>query len=195
MENDLMKAQIEETKEAIIWLGKPIGSLILVVVERVRRGKKIGLERTKVLRRGVIPLIAERRRRHPPYIVPQNLYLGKGNIVSQWPNRRTMVLRENVEHKSLLSVSKMLYHSSCENSSSSSEEKSSSEGSHYEEDLLMGELVVDRKVSLAITFGSYKDDILYDVVPMEATHIVLGRSWQFDRKMTHDGVSNRLSFV
>ncbi|RDX86699.1 hypothetical protein CR513_31941, partial [Mucuna pruriens] len=51
-----------------------------------------------------------------------------------------------------------------------------------------GELVVNRKVSLAITLGSYKDNILYVVVSMEATHIFLVRPWQFDRKVTYDGV-------
>ncbi|RDY08352.1 hypothetical protein CR513_07440, partial [Mucuna pruriens] len=30
---------------------------------------------------------------------------------------------------------------------------------------------------------------------MEATHILLGRPWQFDRKVTHDGVTNKFSFV
>ncbi|RDX75080.1 hypothetical protein CR513_45084, partial [Mucuna pruriens] len=42
---------------------------------------------------------------------------------------------------------------------------------------------------------SYKNEILCDVVPMEATHILLGRPWQFDRKVTHDGVTNKFSFV
>ncbi|RDX99855.1 hypothetical protein CR513_17035, partial [Mucuna pruriens] len=39
-----------------------------------------------------------------------------------------------------------------------------------------------------------KDGIFYIVVPMVATHILLGRSWQFDKKVTHDGVTNKLSF-
>ncbi|RDX85048.1 hypothetical protein CR513_33803, partial [Mucuna pruriens] len=38
-----------------------------------------------------------------------------------------------------------------------------------------GEMVVDKKMSLAIIVGRYKDDIMFDVVPMEATHILLGR--------------------
>jgi len=29
---------------------------------------------------------------------------------------------------------------------------------------------------------------------MEATHILLGRSWQFDRKAFHDGHANKFSF-
>ncbi|RDX77931.1 hypothetical protein CR513_41857, partial [Mucuna pruriens] len=58
-----------------------------------------------------------------------------------------------------------------------------------------GKLLVDKQVSLVITFWSYKDDILCDVVPMEATHILLGKPWEYDRKLTHDGVSNRFCFV
>jgi len=34
-----------------------------------------------------------------------------------------------------------------------------------------------------------------DVVPMEASHILLGRLWQFDRNVYHDGHTNRYSFL
>uniref|UniRef100_A0A2N9IQ73 Retrotransposon gag domain-containing protein n=1 Tax=Fagus sylvatica TaxID=28930 RepID=A0A2N9IQ73_FAGSY len=39
--------------------------------------------------------------------------------------------------------------------------------------------------------NKYKDEVLCDVVPMHAGHILLGRPWQFDRKVTHDGFKNR----
>ena len=29
---------------------------------------------------------------------------------------------------------------------------------------------------------------------MEATHVLLGRPWQFHRKVLHDGFTNKLSF-
>jgi len=29
---------------------------------------------------------------------------------------------------------------------------------------------------------------------MEATHILLGRSWQYDRKTLHDGLTNKIYF-
>ncbi|RDX83660.1 hypothetical protein CR513_35396, partial [Mucuna pruriens] len=57
---------------------------------------------------------------------------------------------------------------------------------------------VKGKLSSIIIDGGnrkYNDEILYDVVPIETTHILLGRLWQFDRKVTHDGVTNRFSFV
>ncbi|RDX78479.1 hypothetical protein CR513_41244, partial [Mucuna pruriens] len=41
--------------------------------------------------------------------------------------------------------------------------------------LFLDEIVVDKQVSLAITLGSYRDDIVCDVVPMDATSILLGR--------------------
>jgi len=30
---------------------------------------------------------------------------------------------------------------------------------------------------------------------MEATHILLGRPWKFDRKTLHDGLTNKISFT
>ncbi|RDX84398.1 Retrovirus-related Pol polyprotein from transposon 17.6, partial [Mucuna pruriens] len=41
----------------------------------------------------------------------------------------------------------------------------------------------------------YKHEILCDVVLIEVTHVLLGRPWQFDRKVRHDGVTNKFSFV
>uniref|UniRef100_A0A2N9H125 Retrotransposon gag domain-containing protein n=1 Tax=Fagus sylvatica TaxID=28930 RepID=A0A2N9H125_FAGSY len=40
-----------------------------------------------------------------------------------------------------------------------------------------------------------KDEVLCDVVPMHAGHILLGRPWQYDRRVTHDGFKNMYSFV
>ena len=42
--------------------------------------------------------------------------------------------------------------------------------------------------------GPYKDKILCDVMPMDVCHILLGRPWQFEKKVTHDGRSNCHSF-
>ena len=47
---------------------------------------------------------------------------------------------------------------------------------------------------LTFTIGPYTDEVLCDVVPMQAGHILLGRPWQFDRKVIHDGFRNKYSF-
>jgi hypothetical protein len=58
-----------------------------------------------------------------------------------------------------------------------------------------GEVRVDRQVLVTFSIGKYLDEVLCDVVPMHAGHILLGRSWQYDRRVTHDGFKNMYSFV
>jgi len=41
----------------------------------------------------------------------------------------------------------------------------------------VGEIVVNTQVLVTFSIGKYKDEVLCDVVPMEATHILLGRPW------------------
>ncbi|KAL9243867.1 hypothetical protein vseg_017706 [Gypsophila vaccaria] len=38
--------------------------------------------------------------------------------------------------------------------------------------------------------GSYGDEVLCDVIPMDACHVLLGHSWHFDRDVMHHGRSN-----
>ena len=38
-----------------------------------------------------------------------------------------------------------------------------------------GKIIVKKRVLIAFSIGKYKDEVLCDVVPMEATHILLGR--------------------
>ncbi|RDY11591.1 hypothetical protein CR513_03725, partial [Mucuna pruriens] len=45
------------------------------------------------------------------------------------------------------------------------------------------------------TLGGYEDRVVYDMVPMEATHLLLRRPWQFDKKVIHDGVTNHFTFI
>jgi hypothetical protein len=46
---------------------------------------------------------------------------------------------------------------------------------------------------ISFSVGKYKDEVLCDVVSMHATHLLLGRLWQFDRKAKHDGFKNKYS--
>ncbi|XP_074290381.1 uncharacterized protein LOC141617104 [Silene latifolia] len=38
--------------------------------------------------------------------------------------------------------------------------------------------------------GPYEDEVWCDVLPMSACHILLGRPWQFDREVVHQGRDN-----
>ncbi|KAL5540267.1 hypothetical protein UlMin_046308 [Ulmus minor] len=58
-----------------------------------------------------------------------------------------------------------------------------------------GEIKVTRQVLVALSIGKYEDEVLCDVVPMHACHLLLGRPWQYDLRVTHDGFTNRYSFT
>ncbi|RDX68430.1 hypothetical protein CR513_52583, partial [Mucuna pruriens] len=59
----------------------------------------------------------------------------------------------------------------------------------------IGEVKVDKQVSVPFAIENYKDEVLCDVVLMEAGHILLGRPWQLDRKVTHKEYTNCLPFI
>ena len=48
---------------------------------------------------------------------------------------------------------------------------------------------------ISFTLGRYKDDVLCDVVPMHAGDILFDRPWQYDRKVTFDGLMNKYTFT
>ncbi|XP_071940457.1 uncharacterized protein [Coffea arabica] len=58
-----------------------------------------------------------------------------------------------------------------------------------------GKVRVAKQVLVAIKIGRCEDEILCDVVPMHASHIILGRPWQYDRRVNFEGVSNKYSFM
>ncbi|XP_019172674.1 PREDICTED: uncharacterized protein LOC109168074 [Ipomoea nil] len=57
-----------------------------------------------------------------------------------------------------------------------------------------GDIKVNQQVLIPIKLGHYEDEILCDIVPMDAAHILLGRPWQFDMKVFHDGYYNKYMF-
>ncbi|XP_052489816.1 uncharacterized protein LOC105763661 [Gossypium raimondii] len=57
-----------------------------------------------------------------------------------------------------------------------------------------GELKVTKQARVVFSIGKYQDEVVCDVVPMHAGHLLLGRPWQFDRRVVHDGYTNRYSF-
>jgi len=48
------------------------------------------------------------------------------------------------------------------------------------------QIVVSEQCEVEIQIGSYKDEILCDVMPMDVCHIFLGRPWKYDNKIVHD---------
>jgi len=58
-----------------------------------------------------------------------------------------------------------------------------------------GDVKVTKQVLVSFSIGRYKDEVLCDVVPMHAEHLLLGRPWQYDRRTIHDGFKNKYSFV
>ena len=53
-----------------------------------------------------------------------------------------------------------------------------------------GEIRVTKQALVPFTIGKYKDEVLCDVVSMDACHLLLGRLWQYDKGTTHDGITN-----
>jgi len=59
-----------------------------------------------------------------------------------------------------------------------------------------GDIKVTKQSLISFSIGKkYRDNVLCDVVPMSACHILLGRPWQFDRHVVHDGFKNTYSLV
>ena len=56
------------------------------------------------------------------------------------------------------------------------------------------QILVSEQCEVDFQIGPYKDKILCNVMPMDVCHIMLGRPWQFDKKVTHDGRSKCHSF-
>ncbi|KAA3483331.1 Retrovirus-related Pol polyprotein from transposon 17.6 [Gossypium australe] len=57
-----------------------------------------------------------------------------------------------------------------------------------------GELKVTKQVLVTFSIGKYSDEVLCNTVPMHVGHLLLRRPWQFDRRVTHDGYTNRYTF-
>ncbi|XP_071902667.1 uncharacterized protein [Coffea arabica] len=58
-----------------------------------------------------------------------------------------------------------------------------------------GEVRVFKQVRVPFSIGPYTDEIVCDVVPMHATHVILGRPWQFDKHVTFDRRANKYTLL
>ena len=58
-----------------------------------------------------------------------------------------------------------------------------------------GEMIVNQQVKIPFSIGDYCDEVLCDIIPMEAGHILLGRPWKFDKKEIHNGLTNEITLT
>jgi hypothetical protein len=54
---------------------------------------------------------------------------------------------------------------------------------------------VTKQVRVPFSIKTYHDKVLCDVAPMSASHLLLGRPWQFDKDVTYNGRKNTYSFM
>ena len=54
---------------------------------------------------------------------------------------------------------------------------------------------VFKQVLVTFSIEKYEDKVLCDLLPMQASQILLGRPWQYDRKVMYDGYLNRHLFT
>lgn len=58
------------------------------------------------------------------------------------------------------------------------------------------EVFVSQPTLVTLSIGSfYKDSLYCDIAPMDVSHIILGRPWQYDREVIHNGKLNTHSFM
>jgi hypothetical protein len=55
---------------------------------------------------------------------------------------------------------------------------------------------INKQCNISLSLGKYyRSKVLCDVVDMDASHVLLGRPWQFDVDTTHKGKENSYSFT
>ena len=50
--------------------------------------------------------------------------------------------------------------------------------------------LVNEQCKVEFHIGGYKDKVLCDIIPMDVSHILLGKAWKYNRKVIHDGRRN-----
>ncbi|XP_071923173.1 uncharacterized protein [Coffea arabica] len=58
-----------------------------------------------------------------------------------------------------------------------------------------GEVCMFRQVKVPFRIGKYDDEVTCDVVPMQASHLILGRPWQYDRDVEFKRRANKYVFM
>nr|KYP60588.1 hypothetical protein KK1_022995 [Cajanus cajan] len=55
-----------------------------------------------------------------------------------------------------------------------------------------GPIEVKDQVNIYFTIGKDKDEVLCEIITLDASHVLLGRPWQYDRQAIHDGLTNKI---
>jgi hypothetical protein len=58
----------------------------------------------------------------------------------------------------------------------------------------VGDIKVTEQCRIPFKIGKYQDEVLCDVIDMDACHILLGRPWQYDVNAIHKGRENQYTF-
>jgi hypothetical protein len=54
----------------------------------------------------------------------------------------------------------------------------------------VGEMKITNTMRVDFSIGTYKNTIACDMVPMTVCYLLLGRPWQYDRDVRHNGKAN-----
>ncbi|RDX82570.1 hypothetical protein CR513_36618, partial [Mucuna pruriens] len=126
--------------------------------------------------------------------------LGKGHIASKCSNRCVMIIKDG----------KIRSESSTREASTTNESNDVGSFINVASERLVkklalptttlwlsekGDLLVDKKVGVTFSLSVDEDRVVFDVVPMEVTHLLLWRPWYFDRNMIHDGATIRFTIL
>ena len=57
------------------------------------------------------------------------------------------------------------------------------------------QFLVDEQCEVEFQIVRYKDKVICDVMPMDVCCILLGKPWQYNKKVAHDGMTNCYKFV
>lgn len=56
------------------------------------------------------------------------------------------------------------------------------------------QVLVNEQCNIQFKIGIYQDELICNVIPMDAFHVLLGRTWQFEKRQIHDGRNNTYIF-
>ena len=56
------------------------------------------------------------------------------------------------------------------------------------------QVLVKEQCQVKFQIRSYKDEVICEIIEMDACHILLGRPWHFERELVHEGKRNVYSF-